>query len=202
MPELTVHIVDDDSSVLDSLSIMLKESGYTTRCYSSGDTFINTYTPGAGDCLLLDVNLPGMSGLELQQKLNEMQIKLPTIVITAHGNVSTAVKAMKNGAVDFIEKPYRENDLVEKIQGIRSLFSQSEASPAAINEFHTLHSQLTPRELEVYREMIKGESNKAIARALGVSFRTIEIHRSHILQKMRVKNLPELIRKSLLAGLQ
>lgn len=202
MSELTIHIVDDDPSVLDSLSIMLSSAGFTTRCYTSGKEFIDTYTPGTRDCLLLDVNMPGMSGLELQQKLNEKRIKIPTIVITAHGNVTTAVSAMKNGALDFLEKPYREDEIIEKIREIPLALSRESTDPSILDEFRSLYAMLTPRELEVYSEMIKGLSNKAIARMLNVSFRTIEIHRAHILQKMQVKNLPELIRKSILSGLQ
>ena len=201
MTDLTVHIVDDDPSVLESLSIMLTSSGFSTRCYSSARAFLGTYAAGDRDCLLLDVNMPGMTGLELQQRLNEAHIKIPTIVITAHGSVATAVKAMKNGAVDFIEKPYRENDIIEKIRSLPLHQEQTESSPVEINRFHELFAGLTPREQEVFREMVKGQSSKAIAKTLGVSFRTIEIHRAHVLQKMQVANLPELIRKSILAGI-
>lgn len=201
MTDLTVHIVDDDPSVLESLSIMLSSSGFNTRCYSSARAFLGTYSASGRDCLLLDVNMPGMTGLELQQCLNEAHIKIPTIVITAHGSVATAVKAMKNGAVDFIEKPYRENEIIEKIRSLPQHQEQAESSPAAISRFHELFAGLTPREQEVFREMVKGQSSKAIAKTLGVSFRTIEIHRAHVLQKMQVSNLPELIRKSILAGI-
>jgi two-component system response regulator DctR len=201
MTERNVYIVDDDFSVQDSLSILLRSAGFNTECYSSGQEFLNDCTPGKKGCLLLDVQMPGMSGLELQQKLNESNIRIPTIVITAHGNVSTAVKAMKNGAFDFIEKPYREDEIIEKLEGALQSCSEDREDSATLDGFRSLYSGLTRREQEVFSEMIKGHSNKSTARILDISFRTVEIHRSHILQKMQVKNLSELIRKSILADL-
>jgi len=202
MHVLTVHIVDNDPAILDSLSILLNTSGFNTNCYPSGQAFIDTHVPGTKNCLLLDVHMPGMSGLELQVKLNEMNIEMPTIIITGHGNVAIAVKAMKNGAIDFIEKPYRENDLIEKLNNILLMYEQADEVQSTTDAFRQLFAGLTPREQDVFREMIQGYSNKSIARTLGISFRTIEIHRSHILQKMQVKNLPELIRKSILSNIR
>jgi len=202
MHVLTVHIVDNDPAILDSLSILLNTSGFNTNCYASGRAFLDTYVPGTTNCLLLDIQMPGMSGLELQVKLNEMNNEMPTIIITGHGNVAIAVKAMKNGAIDFIEKPYRENDLIEKLNKILLMYEQADEGQSSIDTFHQLFAGLTAREQEVFREMIQGYSSKSIARTLGISFRTIEIHRSHVLQKMQAKNLADLIRTSILAGIQ
>jgi two-component system response regulator FixJ len=204
--ELTVHIVDDDPAVLDSLSILLDSAGFMTKCYPSGQAFIDFYSyrisPGSSDCLVLDINMPGMSGLELQENLTALNIRIPTIIITGHGNIATAVQAMKNGAVDFIEKPYREKDIIESLDKILLSYSQTDELQLMINVFRVLFAHLTPREQQVYKELIKGHPNKTIAKGLGISFRTVEIHRSHILQKMQVKTLSELIRKSILSDIQ
>jgi two-component system response regulator FixJ len=203
MHELTIHIVDDDIAVRDSLSILLESTGFKIKCYSSGQAFIDDYRfrNGSKDCLLLDINMPGMSGLELQEKLNSLNIRIPTIIITGHGNIATAVKVMKNGATDFIEKPFRENELVEKLQNLGVMYTQADETQLMKDVFRELYAGLTLREQEVYSELIKGHPNKTIAKLLGVSFRTIEIHRSRILHKMQVNNLSELIRKSIKSGL-
>lgn len=189
-----VFIVDDDPSVLDSLSILLQTSGIRTICYGSAQAFLDACAPGTTGCLLLDVQMPGMNGLELQQRLNRAKIRIPTIIITGHGNIATAVKAMKSGAFDFLEKPYREAEIIGKIRNALASLEPLDVEAEALAGFPGRYAGLTDREQEVFREMVKGQANKTIARALGISYRTVEIHRSRVLQKMGVKNLSELIR--------
>jgi two-component system response regulator FixJ len=201
MRDQKIHIIDDDLAVLDSLAILLNTAGLATECYSSGHDFIAAYTPGENECLLLDVQMPEMTGLELQLKLRELHITIPVIIMTGHGNVTTAVKAMQNGAVDFIEKPFRKDELLEKIYHALKISSDTNDNDSSLNRFRGLFADLTSREQDIFRQMVMGLSNKVIARNLDISFRTVEIHRSHVLKKMQVKNLSELIRLSIYTGI-
>ncbi|MEX2353274.1 MAG: response regulator [Gammaproteobacteria bacterium] len=201
MNSLFVHIVDDDLAVQDSLSILLTTSGYKTASYRSGQEFIDRYKACDYDCLLLDINMPGMSGLELQQELNKRHIDIPTIFITAHGNINDAVLAMKNGAVDFIEKPFRGEELLTRLQSILLSCDEDHTVRSITNNFQTLFNGLTGREQEIFQELVKGQSSKEIGRTLDISFRTVEVHRARIMEKTQVKNLAELVRKAIHANL-
>jgi len=201
MNSFFVHIVDDDPAVQDSLSTLLVTSGYKTAGYLSGKEFINKYKPGECDCLLLDINMPGQSGLELQRELNKRLVEIPIIFITAHGNIDNAVTAMKNGAVDFIEKPFRGKELLARLETIRNNCDNKDNTRSITSNFRALFNELTVREQEIFRELIKGLSSKEIGRNLDISFRTVEAHRARIMEKMRVKNLAELVRKSILSGI-
>jgi len=201
MNSLFVHIVDDDHAVQDSLSILLATSGYKTASYRSGQEFIDRYKADEYDCLLLDINMPGMSGLQLQRELNKRHIDIPTIFITAHGNINDAVIAMKNGAVDFIEKPFRGDELLARLQSILLSCDANNTIRSSTNNFQTLLNELTDREQEIFRELVKGHSSKEIGRTLDISFRTVEVHRARIMEKMQVKNLAQLVRKAIHANL-
>ncbi len=201
MTDPVVYIVDDDMAVRDSLSILLRTSGFHTKPYASGQAFLDGYDAFKRGCLLLDVKMPEMSGLELLEILNEKQIAIPTIIITAYGNIPTAVKAMQLGAIDFIEKPYSEDLIIEKVKSALFLSNRAEDYDEAIAEFHGLYNTLTSREKQVFSELVIGYPNKVIAGNLGISPRTVEIHRANILQKLQVTNLAKLIRMSILAGI-
>lgn len=200
MNEATVFIVDDDEAVLDSLSILLQTSGYQTEPYRSAHEFLANYDINRKGCLILDIRMPEMSGLELQEKLKEKGATLPVIIITAYGDVPTAVKAMQLGALDFIEKPYREDTIIEKVNYALQLGIDMKEEENAIKRFKELFEQLTAREIDVYKELLKGVSNKVIARDLKISPRTVEIHRAHIMEKLDVSGLAQLVRLAILSG--
>jgi two-component system response regulator FixJ len=201
MNESIVFIVDDDLAVRESLSILLGTSDYLTESYPSGQAFLDAYDGLKTGCLLLDINMPGMNGLELRRILNERQFFIPTIIITGYGDIPTAVKAMQLGAVDFVEKPYSEDLIIEKIELAMSHNGNNDDQNIAIAEIRELHSTLTGREKEVFTELVKGYQNKIIARNLEISPRTVEIHRANVLTKLKAPNLAQLIRMAILAGI-
>lgn len=201
MNNLFVHIVDDNPAIQESLSTLLVTSGYETAVYRNGKEFINNYKPGECECLLLDINMPGQSGLELQRELNKRLVEIPIIFITAHGNIDNAVTAMKNGAFDFIEKPFRGKELLARLETILNACDNKDNTRSITSNFRALFNELTVREQEIFRELIKGLSSKEIGRNLDISFRTVEVHRARIMEKMLVKNLAELVRKSILSGI-
>jgi two-component system response regulator FixJ len=200
-PVLAVHVVDDDAAVRDSLCVLLQSSGFSVHAHASAEAFLAVAEYAAG-CVLTDVRMPAMDGLELQQRLNERGLRLPVIVMTGQGDVLVAVRAMKAGAVDFLEKPVVDALLVDAVgralaAGRRTLHARSTAAAAA-----RLLADLTPREREVLDLLVAGLPNKAIALQLGASPRTVEVHRAHILDKLHARSLPELVRLVLAAGEQ
>jgi two-component system response regulator FixJ len=173
---------------------MLRASGYSVDALPSARAFLDDYDPRRGGCLLLDVQMPQMTGLELQQQLNLRGWRIPVIFITGHGTVPLAIAAMKAGAFDFIEKPLSEDALLESIE--RALHWNDKAYEERL-ERATLRDRaafLTPREREVFELVAAGEPNKVIARRLGISFRTVELHRAHIIEKLQARSLSDLIR--------
>ena len=189
-----VHIVDDDAAVRDSLSLLLRTVGLPSRTYASADEFLLAYMPEEVSCLVADIRMPGLSGLELQQELLERHADVPIIFITGHGDVPMAVNAMKCGALDFIQKPFRDQDLLDRIH---HALQQAKAARNARLETTTIQerfSALTPREREVMDKVVSGCANKVIAMDLGVSQRTVELHRARVMQKMGVRSLAELVR--------
>ena len=198
--EHTICITDDDVAFADSLSAVLQVKGYRTRTYGSALEFLESYERVAPTCLLLDVRMPGMSGLELLDRLNADGSLLPVILLTGHGDISMAVKAMQAGAADFIEKPVDKNVLFDAIDRAVARATETAAKSAEVQEARSLVAQLSPREHEVLQHLIMGGSNKAIAVALGISPRTVEMHRTHLMLKMRTKSLSHLIRLGLAAG--
>lgn len=191
--EPTVFVVDDDPAVLDSLSELLESVGLRVATYPSAGAFLDSFDPERPGCLVLDIRMPGMSGLDLQEVLVERQALLPIIFITGHGDVPMAVHAMKHGAVEFILKPFRDQDLLDRIE--RALADnlarrQDHLERRGIQE---RLDTLTPREREVLERVVAGQSNKVLAHELGISQRTVEIHRAKVMEKMQADNLAELV---------
>ena len=198
MPDKTLFVVDDDVGVRQGLRFMLRAAGYSVEAFPSARSFLEDYHPRRGGCLLLDIQMPQISGLELQQTLNVRGWRIPVIFITGHGTVLLAIAAMKAGAFDFIEKPLREDALVESIE--RALRWNDKAYEERLERatLQTRAASLTPREREVFELVAAGEPNKAIARHLGISFRTVELHRAHIIEKLQARSLSDLIRMAMI----
>jgi two-component system response regulator FixJ len=198
MPDKTVFVVDDDAGVRQGLRFQLRAAGYSVEAFPSARSFLEDYHPRRGGCLLLDIQMPQISGLELQQTLNVRGWRIPVIFITGHGTVLLAIAAMKAGAFDFIEKPLREDALVESIE--RALRWNDKAYEERLERatLQTRAASLTPREREVFELVAAGEPNKAIARHLGISFRTVELHRAHIIEKLQARSLSDLIRMAMI----
>jgi FixJ family two-component response regulator len=190
----TVYIVDDDEAVRESLGLLLESVEQPSQGFASGTDFLAAYNDTLAGCIVLDIRMPGMNGMELQKKLNELNSILPIIFVTGHGDVPMAVEAMQHGAVDFIQKPYREQDLLDKISQALQLDQQQRADLKEKQAIVKRIETLTPRELEVMDMMIDGNANKVIAIDLGISQRTVEIHRSRVMEKMNTHSLAHLVR--------
>jgi two-component system response regulator FixJ len=197
----TIFIVDDDDAVRESLELLLEASGYRTAAYSNGEAFLKALQHDAQGCLLVDVRMPGMGGLEVQEELGRRRSAVPAIIMTGHADVPLAVKAMRAGAADFIEKPFADDTILASIE--RALRQGAERRQEQARNAEVLaHAELlTLREREVLIELIAGHPNKVIAHHLAISPRTVEIHRARVMEKMRARNLSELVRMALAAGL-
>lgn len=193
MQNATVYVVDDDAEVRTSLKLMVQSIGMEVRTYSSADEFLASFSPHMPGCLIVDLRMPGMSGLELLEKLRPLDPDLPVIMITAFAEVSVAVRAMKAGAVDFLEKPFNRHDLLQLIQRsierVHESFSQQEAR----RDFESRLSLLSTREREIMDRIVAGENVKRIAKEVGISPKTVEKHRAHLLQKMKLDGVVELV---------
>jgi len=196
-----VFIVDDDPSVRDALKVFVEWAGYTVESCDSAKAFLENYTPKQSGCLLLDNLMPDMSGLELQRALQEQNISIPIIFLTAHGKVPASVKALKGGAIDFLEKPFDDKVLLKRIEEAIALDLKYRAEESMRAPIMTRYVQLTSREQEVMNLIVNGHPNKVIAKMLGVSSRTIEVHRAHIMKKMEATSLSELIGMAVKCGL-
>ncbi len=192
--EPTVFVVDDDEAVCRSLRLLIETVGLKVQTYGSAQDFLDGYDPAQVGCLVLDVRMPGMSGLELQSKLTAEGINIPVIMVTGHGDVPLAVQAIKAGAMDFIEKPFRDQILLDNIQKAIGLEAQTWCEQAEQASIEEKLASLTPREYEIMDLLILGRSNKAIAYELGISQKTVDFHRAHILEKMGVDSVVELVR--------
>ncbi|MBW7862312.1 MAG: response regulator transcription factor [Rhodocyclaceae bacterium] len=192
-PDQCIYIVDDDEALRDSLVWLLESSGYRVCAYDSAETFLASYQPQMTGCLVLDVRMPGMSGLELFEEMRLRHSTLPVIFITGHGDVPMAVAAVKRGAVDFIEKPFGDRDMLGLIE--ESLAREREGRKQRRMEAETLRrlGELTQREREVLDLIIAGKLNKQIADLLGISIKTVEVHRARVMEKMGVSSLAELV---------
>ena len=195
----TVFVVDDDQAMRSSLKWLIESVGMAVETYDSADAFIRNYYPGRAGCLLLDVRMPGMSGLELQEHFLEHQIKIPIIIITGHGDVPMAVRAMKAGAVDFIEKPFNDELLLESIRNALQLDVEQRSMQTERAEIATRLAHLTPREHEVMDMVTDGRSNKEIAVTLGVSAKTVEANRARVMEKMEADSLADLVKMAMTA---
>jgi len=191
-------VVDDDADVRDSLRALLESHEYAVETYDSAKSFLRSLNP-AGNCAIVDIRMPEMDGLELQSEMARTGIDLPVIVITGHGDVPLAVRAMKAGAADFVEKPFSDDVLLDSIRRALRIGHQARVRRAEVAAARSLIAALTPRERNVLDRLIAGRSNKATASELGISPRTIEIHRAHIMDKMNARSLSDLVRIALIA---
>lgn len=190
----TVFVVDDDEGVRNSLRFLLKSVGLQTQALSSATEFLDAYKASQPGCLVLDVRMPGMSGLELQQQLNLRGAVIPVIFITGHGDIPMAVEAMQQGAFDFLQKPFRDQDLIDRIQRALERDAHNRAALEQHARIRERLDSLTPREREVLALMTRGKPNKIMAAELGVSQRTVEIHRARVMEKSGAASLAQLVR--------
>ncbi|WP_203140560.1 response regulator FixJ [Marinobacter mangrovi] len=190
----TVFVVEDDEAVRDSLELLLKSSSKEVRTFPTANAFLESYSDDMAGCIVLDIRMPGMDGMELQRRLNEKNSILPIIFVTGHGDVPMAVDAMKQGAVDFIQKPYREEELLKKIEQALEQDREQRKTLGQKQEIMRRINMLTPRETEIMDRMIAGQANKVIAIELDISQRTVEIHRSRVMHKMGTHSLAHLVR--------
>lgn len=193
----TVFVVDDDQAMRNSLKWLIESVGVLVESFASADDFLANFESGRPGCVVLDVRMPGMSGLELQEHLVSQNIRLPVVIITGHGDVPMAVRAMKAGAVDFIEKPFNDEVLLDAIRRAIAFEERQRSEQSEHHEIQHRLSHLTPREREVMQMVTDGRSNKEIANALGVSAKTIEAHRARVMEKMQAGSLAELVRMAL-----
>ena len=193
MTEPTVCIVDDDDAVRDSIAELVGSIGLAAQAFRSAQEFLNGYDPGRPGCLVLDVRMAHMSGPALQEKLLAMGSKLPIVFISGHADIPVAIKTIKAGAVDFVQKPYRDQQLLDSINDALQRDAAARTAADSSGSFAERLTALTDREREVMNLVVKGWSSKVIAKSLGISYRTVEVHRSHILEKVGVRTVPELI---------
>jgi len=193
----TVFIVDDDEAVRDSLSWLMESVGLSTETYASADAFLHDYGDDRPGCLILDIRMPGMSGLELQSVLKEQGFRLPLIIISGHADVPMAVRALKAGAFDFIEKPFNDQLLLDIVQRAIEHDRQQRESHAELEEWRARLESLTPREREVLDLVVSGAANKVISSELGVSLKTVEAHRARVMDKLQADSLSQLVRMTL-----
>ena len=189
-----VFIVDDDEAVRDAIGMLLETVDIPYIAYPDALSFLEQADLNNVNCLVLDIRMPGMSGLELQEKLAAMKVELPIVFITGHGDIPMAVEAMRRGAVDFLRKPFRDQELLDRIQEALSRDAQHRDQAADSDQLKSRIADLTPRELEVFQRVAKGQANKVIAIELGISERTVEIHRSNVMQKTSSRSLADLVR--------
>jgi FixJ family two-component response regulator len=190
----TVYIVDDDRAIRHAMELLMRSVGMKHAIFDSADEFLANFSIEMAGCLVLDIRMPGMGGLELQQKLIELGSTLPIIFITGHGDVPMAVEAMQKGAVDFIQKPFRDQELLDRIGEALTADRERRTEQQKIADVAERVCQLTNREKEVLDLVVTGKPNKVIAYELGVSQRTVEIHRARVMEKMHAKSLADLVR--------
>ena len=193
----TLYIVDDDQAIRHAMELLMRSVGLDYAIFHSADEFLETYTSDRAGCLVLDIRMPGLGGLELQEKLNELGSSLPIIFITGHGDVPMAVEAMQKGAFDFIQKPFRDQELLDGISEAVKTDQERRSVREEKAEVLSRIEKLTNREQEVLNLVVTGKPNKVIAYELGVSQRTVEIHRARVMEKMQAKSLADLVRMHL-----
>ena len=193
----TVYVVDDDEAVRDSLHWLLEGKDYRVRCFDSGETFLGRYDPKEVACLIVDIRMGGMTGLELQERLIERKSPLPIVFITGHGDVPMAVDTMKKGALDFIQKPFEEEQLVSIVERMLEVAKESFSESLQAASRHALISKLTTRETQVLERIVAGRLNKQIADDLGISIKTVEAHRANIMEKLNANTVADLLKIAL-----
>jgi two-component system, LuxR family, response regulator FixJ len=200
MSDLMVHVIDDDDAARESLEFLMRSAALPVTAYDSASTFLRALPKIPYGCIITDVRMPGLSGIELLRHLNGLGLKLPVIVVTGHGDVPVAVEAMKLGAVDFFEKPFDGDKMVAAVQSALSNCGEEANRDAQRRELQDRLATLTPRERDVLKGLLAGNPNKIIAHDLGISPRTVEIYRANVMTKMKSGSLSELVRMTLHAG--
>ncbi|MDH5771935.1 MAG: response regulator [Rhodospirillaceae bacterium] len=200
--DAVVFVVDDDDAVRESLSWLISSIGFKVETYPSAQDFLDSFSPEKHGCLIVDVRMPGMNGLELQRKLADKATCLPVIVITGHGDVQMAVRAMKDGAFDFVEKPFNDNAIIEHVEKAVRECKNRRSKESLKQEIQSMIALLTPRENEIMGMIVNGETNKSIARKLTISDKTVEAHRAKVMEKMQASSLAELMRKVLASDIR
>ena len=189
-----VYVVDDDLSSRQSLEFLIKASGYKVQAFASSQEFLGFRRPEVPACLVLDVRMPGLTGLELQEELLKIGVHVPIIFMTGHGDIPMSVQAMKAGAVEFLTKPFREDEMLRAIAQAIERDRVAHGERLEMAELHRRHVQLTPREREVMASVVTGLLNKQVAAELGASEKTIKVHRGRVMQKMQAASLADLVR--------
>lgn len=199
MNQSTIYVVDDDEAVRESLGALLEAQSYEVRGFASAEEFLRAFRPNLRGCLLVDMRMPGMDGLTLLQRLAAAGSKLPVVVVTGHGDVPLAVRAMKAGAVDFLEKPYANEAMLDVVR--RALAAEVSYEDIDADAVTAKLTALTPRERDVLEQLVVGHPNKIIAHELNISPRTVEIHRANLMKKMQADSLSHLVRMALVGGI-
>lgn len=195
-----VFIVEDDDAVRASLAALLEAAKYRTVAFETGTAFLDFPHPEAGACVVLDVKMPGVDGLEVQRRLNEHSVNLPVVIVTGHGDVSMAVRAMQAGAVDFIEKPIKRARLLTAVARAVAIARSAPRDRSEKAAIEALIETLSTRERQVFEQLVMGRPNKVAARELGISYRTVEVYRRNVMRKMAAESLSHLVRMALVAG--
>ena len=195
-----IYIVDDDDGMRRALTVLMTTVGYQPLAFARPAEFLAKYDPDQSGCLVLDVRMPEMSGLEVQQQLNRSGSLLPVILITGHGDIPMAVQAMKDGAFDFLQKPFRDQELLDRINAAIKQDAQNRESVDRLADLRERAESLTPREREVMSHVVDGKANKVIAIDLGLSERTVEIHRANVMEKMAARSVAHLVKMHLTLG--
>ncbi|MEE9403473.1 MAG: response regulator [Algisphaera sp.] len=193
-----VYVVDDEASVLESIRFMLESEGYEVEVFTDPRDMLKQGKDSLAGCLITDIRMPGMSGLDMHDRLKATGVMLPTIVVTGHGDVPDAVRAMKSGCVDFIQKPWSNDVLIERVRAAMQMDMDQSSARDELGEVLERFNHLTPRERQVMASVVEGQLNKQIAGELGLSHKTIEVHRSHVMEKMVAGSLAELVRMAVM----
>lgn len=195
-----VHVVDDDREVRESLQWLLESINLQTKLYENGEVFLNNFQPNLPGCVVLDVRMPGINGMELYQMIKRLDPNLPVIIVTGHADVPMAIRAMKEGAFDFIEKPYNDQNILEPIQNAINQYDDLKKNHQRQQALQQRFDTLSKRETEVLKGVLKGRPNKLIAEDLCISIKTVEVHRANLMSKLSVKTVTELVRLAIEAN--